>query len=253
MNMEKKYKRILAVLFAVLVLDLILLCACLIDIDRVDVKSYPVTTDFGTMTAEEIEVFRNILAAAENDVAEVPYNSGINKHRALTHLGLYYGSMQEVTQLCVWTENAILLNLDVFKKLQENKVIIDARVDEAVSTFAEGTDRFKLWQICNYLSDRITYTDGVRETINGLNGEGVCSTYSMLFYKMAMRVGIKSYICYGYVGEYHSWNVVELNGSLYHYDATFYDTDSILHDYRYLHSACSWGREYQINNLWWEE
>lgn len=253
MSMEKKYKRILSVLFVVLVLDLLLLCACLIDIERVDVKSYPVTIDFGTMAVEEIEVFQNIIAAAENDIAEVPCNSEINKHRILTHLGLHYGSMQEVTQLCTWTDKAIFLNLDVFERLQKNKIVIDARVDEAVSNLVEGSDRFKLWQICNYLSDRITYTDGVRETITGLNGDGVCSTYSILFYKMAMRVGIKSYICYGYVGEYHSWNAVELNGSLYHYDATFYDTDSILHDYRYLHSADSWGREYRLNNLWWEE
>ena len=248
--MEKKYKRILSVLFVVLVLDLILLCACLIDVDRVDVESYPVTTDFGIMTAEEIEVFQSILAAAENDVAEVPYSSEINMNRVLTHLGLHYGSMQEVTQLCTWTDKAIFLNLDVFERLQKNKIVIDARIDEAVSNFVNGSDRFILWQICNYLSERITYTDGARETISGLNGEGVCCTYAMLFYKMATRLDIKAYICYGYAGEYHAWNAVELDGALYHYDVTWYD--DVLHNYRYFHSADSWGREYQINNLWWE-
>ena len=249
--MKKKYNGILAILFILLAVILILLCVAIFEVERVDLKNYPTTIDYGTLSEQEIVVFLDILNAVENGVSSVQYDGEINKCKILTHFGLYYGSMENICSLFDWSETKIYLHLDSFQQHKEMKIVIDARVDEAVLNFVKGSDRFMLWQICNYLSARITYTDGVRDTISALNGEGVCCTYAMLFYKMATRLGIKAYICYGYAGEYHSWNAVELNGTLYHYDVTFYD--SILHDYRYLHSADSWGREYQINNLWWEK
>ena len=251
MNMEKKYNLILAILFVLLAVILILLCIAIFDINRVDLKNYPVNTDYGTLSEEEIIVFNDILEAVENGVSSVQYDGEINKYKILTHLGLYYGSMENIDSLFDWTGTEILLNLEAFQQHDDTKIVIDSRVDEAVSTIIEGSERFKLWQICNYLSERITYTDGVRETIDGLNGEGVCCTYSILFYKMASRIGIQTYICYGFVPEYHAWNAVELDGTIYHYDVTWYD--KILYDYRYLHSASGWGRIYQINNKWWEE
>lgn len=246
--MEKKYKRILAVLSVVLVLDLILLCVAIFDVERVELKNYPLTIDYGTLTKEEIIVFNDILGAVENDVSSVQYNGEINKYKILTHLGLYYGSMENVCSLFDWTETEIYLNLDAFQQHEDTKIVIDARVDEAVANIIEGSERFKLWQICNYISERITYTDGVRETVDGLNGKGVCCSYAMLFYKMATRLGVQTYICYGFAGEYHAWNMVILNGECFYYDITWYD--KILPDVRYLHSPDSWDREVTLNDLW---
>ena len=92
------------------------------------------------------------------------------------------------------------------------------------------------------------YTPGVRDTLDGLNGRGVCATYAMLFYKMAARVGIQAYLCYGYTGDtYHCWAAVELEGALYYYDLTWYD--SAVHDLRYLHSRDPWGRNCVMNRF----
>ena len=147
-----------------------------------------------------------------------------------------------------WKDNVIKLNLDSFQELAEKKKIIDARVDEALLTLYEGSDRYKLKQISKYIVNRITYTSKYNDTIEALNGKGVCSTYAMLFYKMASRIGIKTYICYGYANEYHAWNVVELNGEYKFYDLTFYD--KLIYDNVYINSEGSWGRKYQINNIW---
>ena len=95
----------------------------------------------------------------------------------------------------------------------------------------------------------MVYNPGVRETIDGLNGQGVCATYSMLFYKMATRLGIQTYICYGYTSSfYHSWNMVELNGKQYFYDITWFDGHK--YNYAYIQSEDCWGRKYVLNDLW---
>jgi hypothetical protein len=250
-RMKKKYNRILIVVLVILFVNTIILCDALIEVDRVDLKNYPVTLDYGTLSKKEIVVFLDILDAVEIGSDKVPYSGEVNKYRILTHLGMYYGSCEGVSKLFTWSGTTIFLNLDVFQVFQQNKVIVDARVDEAVSTLIEGSGRFKLLQIANYISERITYTDGVRQTIDGLNGEGVCATYAILFYKMATRLGIQCYLCYGFAGEYHVWNMVDLDGRQYFYDVTWYD--STIRNFQMVHSASAWGREYQINNKWWGE
>lgn len=240
---------ILIIAIVILLSGVVILCDALIKVDRVDLKNYPVTLDYGTLSKQEKVVFLDILDAVGNGISSVQYDGEINKYKILTHLGLYYGSMENICGLFSWSSTKIYLHLDAFQLHEDMKIVIDARVDEAVSTLKEGSERFKLWQIANYISEKMTYTYGIRETIDGLNGQGVCSTYAMLFYKMASRLGIETYICYGFtVARYHAWNMVVLDGESYYYDVTWCD-DVILNPV-YIHSRNSWGREYMINNRW---
>ena len=217
----------------------------------VNPSAYPVTEDTGVLTERQLEVFHSILDAAEAGVetVSIPPMTGEEQRELATHMGLYYGSMEGVSGLVTWGEDTATLNPELFRQFSEQKAVIDARVDEALSNIYEGSDRFKLWQICQYLANRIDYTDGVRDTIDGLNGQGVCCTYAMLFYKMATRLGIQTYICYGFTDDspdsYHSWNMVVLDGKQYFYDPTWYD--NIVSDFRYVHSDTSWGRSFTIN------
>jgi hypothetical protein len=218
-------------------------------IHQIDIREYPVTEDRGILSDEQLEVFHKILRAVDNHTDTIKHNGLTKEERCeiVEHIGLYYGSMEGVYELVAWGEETATLDLDLFIKFSDEKKIIDARVDEAVSSLYEGSDRFKLWQISNYISKRIEYTDGVRDTLDGLNGQGVCATYSMLFYKMATRLGIQTYKCYGYAdGAYHSWNMVELDGERFYYDITYYD--NIVHDLRYLHSKTTWRRDVRINS-----
>lgn len=214
----------------------------------VNPTEYSVKEDTGVLTELQLEVFHGILDAAEagTETVSIPPMTGEEQQEIATHLGLYFGSMEGVFDLVSWGTDTATLNLELFRQFSEQKAVIEARVDEALSNIYEGSDRFKLWQICQYLANRIDYTDGVRDTIDGLNGQGVCCTYAMLFYKMATRIGIQTYICYGYAGDsYHAWNMVELGGERFYYDPTWYD--NIVSDFRYVHSDTPWGRELTIN------
>ena len=202
----------------------------------------------GTLNPVEQAVFCELLQAAKSGEREV-VSRGTDSRKLLTHLGLYFGTMEHVSQLLAGTNSMFYLNTEAFARFEKNRIAVDAAVEEALRHIREGTPRYKLWQIARFLSDRITYTDGVRQTLDGLRGEGVCATYAMLFYKMASRLGIETYICYGFAGGgYHAWNMVVLDGEAYYYDITWYD--AVLPNPIYLHSRNSWGREYRLNNLW---
>lgn len=219
---------------------------------NIHISDYPETIDMGTMTPEEQKVFLDILEAVENREDRVPYSGNVNLYRILTHLGMYYGSEERVWDLIAYTKTEIHLQMNAFDHYEKNKVLVEARVEELLSTLKEGSERFKLFQIAACLSERMVYEEAFRESVDGLNGKGVCATYAMLFYKAASRLGIQTYICYGEAGGgVHAWNMVELEGEAYFYDVTWFDSD--VYDFQYLHSTTGWDREYVLNNLWWED
>ena len=211
--------------------------------------NYPVQWDYGTLTTEEQKLFDEIMAAAESGQDVVwceGFTSWATWEKLSRHLQLYYGADGYGGFITPFDE-LYVLQLPYFYEAIENKVVVEARVDEALLNMRDGHDRYKLWQISKYLADRITYTDGARDAIGGLNGKGVCATYAMLFYKMATRLGIECYYCSGYAGGgNHAWNMVVLDGEEYFYDVTWFD--NVVHDYRYLHRPTARGRTNNINS-----
>lgn len=253
----RTFTRVIDTFFDVIPIVLILCIVLFIgdaliqSVPHIDIEEYEENIDYGILSNKQIETFNNIIYAAQNEesVVNCPIYTNKERHEIVTQLGMYFGSVEEIGDLVYWSGDNANLNLGMFKKLLDQKIIIDERVNEAVSTLMEGSDEYKLWQISNYISAKIVYTEGFRSTITALNGKGVCNSYAMLFYKMATRLGIKSYICYGYAGDgYHVWNMVELNGKHIHYDITWYD--NTVHDIRYIHNKSSWNRNFQINNKW---
>lgn len=213
----------------------------------IDLDNYPKQRDYGTLTAEEQKLFDAIIAAAEAGQEIVRFNEETNKHRLCSHLGLYYGDIR-ANALVTMLNNDAQLHIDFFRELEKSRIIVESRVDEALLNMKEGSDRYKLLQISRYIADRITYTDGIWKPVDGLNGHGVCYTYSLLFYKMATRLGITCYMCYGYTANgYHAWNMVVLDGKQYFYDVTWFD--DVVYDFCYLHSKTAWGREYELNEV----
>lgn len=218
--------------------------------NKINIEEYPNVIDYGILTSEQIDVFNDILEAVKNnnEVVECKYFSIRERHEVITQLYLYYGVSSHIKNLIQWNDDKIILSLELFQDLIDKKIIIDARIDEALSTLYEGSDKYKLKQISRYIAEKIKYTENYRDTILALNGKGVCSTYAMLFYKMATRIGINTYICYGYANEFHLWNMVNLDGKNIFYDITWYD--GALYYNKYIHSNTSWDRIFQINNRW---
>lgn len=215
----------------------------------IKIADYEKSNALGILNEDEQKLFLDILEAVDKGETEVHYQGDINYYNVLTHLAMYYGSEERVTEFFSWSESKIYLNQETFDWYKLNKVIIESRVDEMLSMLKEGSDEFKLFQISAYLAERIFYDLDFREPLDGLNGKGVCSTYAMLFYKAASRIGIETYICYGYIeGEYHAWNMVRLDDEYYFYDITWFDGG--IYDFSYLHSPSGWDRQYTINNVW---
>lgn len=240
----------ICVVFIILCATLFVRGAILHHVKYIDIQDYSVSIDYGVLSQKQIDVFDKIIDAVENkqSVVCIPTLSSKEKHQIFTQLGLYYGSVDDMWDAIYWTSNKATLNIELLEELYNNKLIIDARIDEAVSTLKEGSDKYKLWQISNYISKRITYDNEYRGTINALNGRGVCHEYAILFYKMATRIGIKTYVCYGYAGEYHAWNMVDIDGEFLFYDVTWFDDGT--RNFLYIHRKSSWDRTFQLNNVW---
>lgn len=127
--------------------------------------------------------------------------------------------------------------------------------------FEGMTEEEKVRAIHDYMVREYHYNYGDKdEKINGypvyssaaliFGKGGVCQSYSILFYKMAVEAGLKTKFIegktYGEENEGHAWNMVFIGGNWYHIDVTWDDPingepSTIYYDY-YLKSDEDMGR-----------
>ena len=194
---------------------------------------YPERLDYGTLTTAEQDAFNDILSAVADGQPVVRCDEHINHYKVLTHLGMYYGTLGGVGRLFVMVNGNIHLNLNAFPEYEQKRTEVNAMVAEALPHIREGSDRFKLWQIARYIATHNDYGQDFR-----------CGEYAILFYKIASRLGIQTYLCFGFSGDdLHVWNMA--NG--YFYDVTWFDNTQGHH---YIHSRNQWGRCSAINDMW---
>ena len=198
------------------------------------------------LSEKQLNVFYNSLENFQQGQYVVEYDlSESELFQVLDELNLYFGTVDGYLAAS-YSKEKIYFNQEKIEQAERDRRIINARIDEALSTLPDAkSDRVLLYEIAEYISRKIEYdnTDS-SNTIDALNGDGVCRHYAILFYKMARRIGYECYICYGYAdGIYHAWNQVIINGQSYFYDVTFYDSNRTP---EYLHSKNSWEREYSI-------
>ena len=235
---------------------LVVLAVGLLTMSKIDLSEYEIDIDYGTLSAEQITVMHDILSCSKTGMTTIEQNLKTNKEfdEVIDYIGLYFGTNLKHMNAALWRPGYAEVNPCLLRELEQDKAVLDAEIDRILSEMYEGTGRFKLWQISNFLAARIEYqySFDTIEPISGLSGKGSCMTYSMLFYKMAKRVGIQAHICYGYANNGkrtapHAWNMVVLDGKQYFYDVTWYDTP--VPGFRYLHSIEAWGRSYTVSPL----
>lgn len=236
------------------IIILVVLAVGLLTMERIDPSKYETDIDCGTLSAEQIRVMNNILECSKTGNTTIEQNLKTNEEfrEVIDYIGLYFGTNLKHQNVALWRPGYAIVELELLRELEQDKAVLDAKIDRALSMMYEGSDRFKLWQISEYLALVIapSYSLDHIEPLSGLAGKGSCMTYSMLFYKMARRVGIEVYICEGYVHNgirltAHSWNMVMLDGEQYFYDATWYDC-IFIRNLKYIHSQTAWGRSYTI-------
>lgn len=209
--------------------------------DKIDLTEYETSIDYGSLTAEQIEVMDTILRCSANTIEQKLTYDEFNE--VIDHIGLYFGTNLAHMNVALWRPGYAEVNTELLRSLESDKAVLDTKIDNAVSKMYEGSDRFKLQQISDYIAKTVKYSCSIDdiEPLSGLAGKGSCMTYSMLFYKMATRVGIQAYICYGDAdGKPHAWNMAIIDGEQYFYDVTWYD--NVVPDLRYIYSRTAWGR-----------
>ena len=241
-----------AVLLVIVTAVLAVVSVCLLTMDKIDTTEYQVSVDYGDLSAEQIAVMHDILSCSKTGDTVIEHNLSLDElDKVIGYIGLYFGTNLAHMNVALWRPGYAEVKPELVRTLEQDKADLDAIIDCIVSEMYEGSDRFKLWQISNYLATTIHYSYKLAdiEPLSGLSGKGSCMTYSMLFYKMARRVGIQAYICRGEADNgkmvaIHAWNMVVLDGERYFYDVTWYDT--IIPTPWYLHSKTGWGRDYTL-------
>lgn len=121
-------------------------------------------------------------------------------------------------------------NLEEEKKRFENEansIILNAR------NYASEYEMEKY--VHDVLAERITYVTGAELNQNAysalINGETVCAGYARSFQYIMQELGIPCYMCVGYAGESHAWDIVLLDGDYYNVDVTWDDTSTMTYNY----------------------
>ena len=232
-----------------------LMAVCLLTMEKIDLAEYRASVDYGSMNAEQVAVMQAILdCSASGDTAIDQSLTADEFDEVIDYIGFYFGTNLAHWNVALWRPGYAEVKPALLQELEQDKVVLDAEIDKALSGMYEGSDRFKLLQISNYIAATVRYSYSLDhiEPLSGLAGRGSCTTYSMLFYKMATRLGIEAYVCYGEVSNGmrtagHAWNMVVLNGERSFYDITWYDTP--LRMAWYVHSEAAWGRDFTITKL----
>jgi hypothetical protein len=130
-------------------------------------------------------------------------------------------------------ENRIDFSFEVtYLTTKTQEAYVDARVNSILADIIlpQMNDYEKLIAVHAYICDHVSYDNTLTKysAYNALaDGEAVCQGYALLMDKMLERVGVKSIIIDGDIPEGpHAWNLVQIEGTWYHVDATNDDTNS---------------------------
>lgn len=216
---------------------------------KIDLSKYEDRIDYGVLDNKQRTAMDNILMSCELGGAgvEIPPLTQEEFDQVVSQIGLHFGNDEICKNIAIKRGNSAAINLSIYEQANAHKAKLDNWVDDALSKLNEGTTEEKLKQIAKCIADHAKYESGTNNPLSLLEGGAMCGAYSMLFYKMATRIGVEAYICYGeadngfYKG-FHAWN--KADG--YYYDVTWYDT--FPRQPKYLHSKTGWGRHYRVND-----
>ena len=151
--------------------------------------------------------------------------------KVCTQLCFYYGTYYEIWDYMNFyfgTSKALYIDMAVFKELEANRQTMMQNIDDALSTFADGTDEELVMQTCHYITSLLEYDAYQESTAKTFTTKhGSCNAYSILMKLMLHRLGIDSDFCTGYTNEggYHAWiRVPFADSTCKYYDLTFYES-----------------------------
>lgn len=220
--------------------------------NKINLANYKTSIDYGILSLPQREAFDNILCACKERKTStiIPTLSQKEFDGVIANFSLYFGNADISKNLAIMRQNTAIIYLDVYDQAVAHKSELDSWVDGAIASLSEGTVEDKLKQIMQCIAKNSKYKVPSSNPLDLLKDGAICGAYAMLFYKMASRIGIKTFICIGEAdnGSYkgaHAWNMVKINEQNFFYDPTWYDSSS--RNNKYVHSSTAWDREYVLN------
>lgn len=166
------------------------------------------------------------------------YNTYVNNVLNINdYLGLSYQSINPTTSGS--NGNYIIKYTVSYWTSKEQETYIDQQVATIVSQVTNNTmtNYEKIFALQQYILDNTAYDNTLarHSAYNALSEKlAVCQGYAMLFDKLLEKAGIQSTIITGTLdGGGHAWNLVNLDGTWYHVDAT---NDDVIYNKFFLKS-----------------
>lgn len=241
------------------------------------------TVEFQTDNIEELSKFLDSAYIVNKILAENPdIDYGYNgykifkyKNKGLFKMQFFYTN----THIESFDEASLVKYRKTKEEMIRDKIEVENYVNKIVDQIIDinMTDLEKEKVIHDYIILNGDYADGHEYNMKRsyytpygilVDGEGVCDSYSKAFYLLAQKAGLEVEYVRGYgLGEFHSWNMVKLDGDWYHVDLTWNDQggDQIIYtffnlddesiskthilDKRYLDYPRAEGKKYHRNQL----
>ena len=167
-------------------------------------------------------VFRPVEQASEDVIGDA-FLAVANDHPELFWLNAAYAGFRRRNGACVEIDLSFNRTAD---QLEREKEAFDNAAAGIVSA-ATGSDYEKEKFVHNALMDRLSYAhnDLDQSAYSAIvNDVTVCAGYSRSFQYIMQELGIPCYLCAGYAGEPHGWNIIKLEDDFYNVDVTWDDT-----------------------------
>ena len=129
-----------------------------------------------------------------------------------------------------------------------------AEADAIVAGASGLTDDYaKELYIHNFLADKLTYKHNPldQSAYSAIVGnETVCAGYAKAFQYLMQRLGVPTYLCAGYAGQMHAWNIIKLGNNYYNVDVTWDDQDPTVYDYYNLSDRDNYKHKRMYNSVY---
>ena len=146
----------------------------------------------------------------------------------------------------IYRKNGDFIELDLFyndtaKRIGSARMEFEAAAEQIASA-AQGSDYEKERFVHNVLAELFAYQRNPldQSAYSGLvNNKTVCAGYARSFAYIMTKMGVPCYLCTGYAGEAHGWNIIKLEDDYYNVDVTWDDTgtDNPYYNYEWFNKT----------------
>lgn len=154
----------------------------------------------------------------------------IDQSQKATQDSVYY-SIKTVTSKMTGKVGDLTISINVeYWSAKSQDEYVDSRIDEILGEII--TPDMNIYQkeraVYDYITSNVSYSESLKDLSHTAysalkNGQAVCQGFAVLTNKMLEKAGIENRIISGIVngGEFHVWNIVNLDGKWYHLDTTW--------------------------------